>query len=197
MIANRPAYQARCDVTRCDVTRCDVNVLSFFFFDVTWTWPGCYNNSIFEASWQVDPSRRIVNITLRTTRTGNWLGFGISTDRGMVSGDCHIRKKLNGVANSYCHLSHQCWILNSRWIFRFRHQNWTHVVGQSSVLLSLTCAWEWVSFQPISCLFKSKFLFGCVSRRTVTSSLDFWTVHVFKLTIGKTSELCPMFMTVL
>ena len=25
-----------------------------------------------------------------------------------------------------------------------------------------------------------------VSRRTVTSSLDFWTVHVFKLMIGKT-----------
>ena len=55
-----------------------------------WALSGCYNSSIFEASWHVDPSRRIVNITLRTTRTGNWLGFGISNDRGMVSGERHF-----------------------------------------------------------------------------------------------------------
>ena len=66
---------------------------------------GCYNNSIFEASWRVDPSRRIVNITLRTTRTGNWLGFGISDDRGMVSGEHRFKYLMKdstyGVAKSH------------------------------------------------------------------------------------------------
>ena len=109
MIGNCSAYQASCVVNVLLIF-----LLSFFFVK----WSGCFNVSTFEASWHVDPSRRIVNITLRTTRTGNWLGFGISDDRGMVSGERHLRKKLNGVAKYYCHLFHQCWVLTIKMNFQ-------------------------------------------------------------------------------
>ena len=53
-----------------------------------------------------------------------------------------------------------------------------------------------VSLQAICSMFKLWVLVGFFFfRRTVTSSLDFWMVHVFKLTIGKTLKFFLKFLT--
>lgn len=46
---------------------------------------GCFDAGKFQAEWYVNNTLRQVQVLLRTTSAENWLGFGVSDDKKMVS----------------------------------------------------------------------------------------------------------------